>query len=209
MDKLSSIEYTILVMTINEQNVIKALYFNSHISMREIARTLGLAGATSAAYVINSLEKKGYIEKVGTSTSKEYRLTNLAMERIIPEIFHGKFEQIKHNESSLPTADQFGKAFSQSFASSENTNFGNGSAPISNGGLESFLSHSIPQIINNPVTMHNYGEIVIVGIFLLVGLPISHKALGTEWLTGFTLLAFILSVVTLSIIILKKYESRN
>ena len=170
--------------------------------MREIAKELGLAGASSAAYIIDSLVKDGYIEKVGIATSKDYKLTDEAL-KIIPEILskyvttnheQGFFEQNNKIETILNTNEKFPK-----FLSPNNGSVDSGG----DNGLQ-ILSKSITQIISNPITLEKYGEIIIFGTLLLIALPVSRYSLGSDWFIGFICTAVILSLTALLIICLKK-----
>src|SRR3990167_1981875 len=70
------------MLTENEQKVINILMSNPHISLRGIVKELQSQGVklsansvASISYIINSLEKKGFLKKVGVTTTKHYRLT--------------------------------------------------------------------------------------------------------------------------------------
>src|SRR3989344_6745205 len=70
------------MLTENEQKVINILMSNPHISLRGIVKELQLQGAklsnnsvASVSYIINSLEKKEFLKKVGVTTTKHYQLT--------------------------------------------------------------------------------------------------------------------------------------
>lgn len=59
-------------ITINEQKVLDILKTNPHLSLREIVNKLNLTGVTTASYLVNSLERKGLIDKIGQNTRKIY-----------------------------------------------------------------------------------------------------------------------------------------
>ncbi|MEX1014601.1 MAG: hypothetical protein WDZ80_05580 [Candidatus Paceibacterota bacterium] len=67
-------------ITNNEYKTLKKLEIDSSTTLRELVKDLNLGGIASAAYLINSLNKKELLEKVGSRTRKKYILTEKAKE---------------------------------------------------------------------------------------------------------------------------------
>ena len=68
------------MITINEQRTLREIHLNSDISLRGIVEKLTLGGVASASHIVNSLQEKGYLEKIGIATNKKYRLTKKALD---------------------------------------------------------------------------------------------------------------------------------
>lgn len=60
-------------LTQNEREVVKLITSKPLISLREIARKRGKT-LNTATYLVNSLEKKGVLERQGQATAKVYKI---------------------------------------------------------------------------------------------------------------------------------------
>lgn len=198
------------MLTEKEQKVVNVLMSNPHISLRGIVKELQSQGAklsansvASISYIINSLEKKGFLKKVGVTTTKHYQLTEESFRK-----FNQKID-LKNNFISLS------KDFSQSNiqphitigstgAQEQNNSggylpkdFGNGSGHSDTSqGSGTFLSASLTKIMDDPVSWEKHGSpIVWAIIFSAIVLPLSYKILKEQWLVGFVLVALLLIII--------------
>lgn len=196
--------------TENEQKVINILMSNPHISLRGIVKELQLQGAklsansvASISYIVNSLEKKGFLKKVGVTTTKHYQLTEESYKKFNQKI------NLKNNFISLS------KDFSQpsvqplitvgSTGAQEQINttgylpkdFGNGSGHSDTSqNIGTFLSTSLTKIMDDPVSWEKYGSPIVWAIvFSAIVLPLSFKILKEQWMIGFVLVALLLIII--------------
>jgi len=198
------------MLTENEQRVINILMSNPHISMRGIIKELQSNGSklsvnsvASISYIINSLEKKGVLRKVGVTTTKHYQLT---------EETYKKFNQkIELNNNFISLSKDFSKPNIQtpitvsSTGTQEQNNsveyllkdFGTGSGHSDTSqGIGTFLSASLTKIMADPVSREKYDSLIVwTIIFSVIVLPLSFKILKEQWMIGFVLIALLLIII--------------
>lgn len=192
------------MLTENEKKVMRTLLSKPRISLRGIVKELNLGGVASAAYIINSLEKKGFVIKIGVATGKYYQLTGKALElkldevvnipRFLPQTQKGS---VYVNEYAPLVVGSAGT--NQNNASPEywSANFENGSRHSDtspNGGT--FLSASMTKIFNDPVSWQRYGDLIVWAIALsVIVLPSVYQILKDQWFIGFILVALLLIII--------------
>lgn len=197
------------MLTENEQKVINILMSDPHISLRGIVKKLQSQGAklsvnsvASISYIINSLERKGFLKKVGITTTKHYQLT---------EESYRKFNQkIDLKNSFISLSKDFSQTNIQPTVTVGSTgqeqnnsagylpkDFGNGSGHSDTSqSIGTFLSASLTKIMDDPVNWEKYGSpIVWAIIFSVIVLPLSYKVLKEQWFVGFVLVALLLIIV--------------
>lgn len=190
------------MITINEQRTIRAIHSKPDISLREIVEELDLGGVASASHIINSLEKKGYLRRVGVATSKRYELTNkaLAFEEVInmavvdltPRNSLSEAaavdSSIEHRSTSSESTEKFPQFWSGDFPS--------GSSDTTGKNLGTFLSSSFTKILSSPVGLQKYGDLIVMSVLsVFLVLPTCHFLLKDQWLVGFVLTEMFLLVL--------------
>lgn len=198
------------MLTDKEQKVINVLMSNPHISLRGIVKELQSQGAklsansvASISYIINSLEKKGFLKKVGVTTTKHYRLTEESYEKFNQKIeLNNDFVSLskdftKSNIQPSITVSSTGAQEQSDSAGYLPKDFGNGSGHSDTSqGVGTFLSASLTKIMDDPVSWEKYGSpIVWAIIFSAIVLPLSYKILKDQWLVGFVLVALLLIII--------------
>lgn len=198
------------MLTDKEQKVINVLMSNPHISLRGIVKELQSQGAklsansvASISYIINSLEKKGFLKKVGVTTTKHYRLTEESYEKFNQKIeLNNNFVSLskdftKSNIQPSITVSSTGAQEQSDSAGYLPKDFGNGSGHSDTSqGVGTFLSASLTKIMDDPVSWEKYGSpIVWAIIFSAIVLPLSYKILKDQWLVGFVLVALLLIII--------------
>lgn len=198
------------MLTENEQKVIRVLISKPRISLRGIIQELKSEGSkrstssvASIAYIINSLEKKGCVKKVGVATTKYYQLTEKASELKLGEVI--KFPT--HLIQSTQDVRRLNDIPQMVFGSTGNLNdtnlveylpkkFENGSGQSNTSpSIGTFLSTSIAKIVDDPVGWDRYGSLIVWAIILsVIVLPLSYKILGDQWFMGFILVASLLII---------------
>jgi DNA-binding MarR family transcriptional regulator len=205
--------YAMLVIPIKQQRAIRAINSNPDISLRDIVDIAGLGGVTSASRIINSLESKGYLKKIGVSTNKKYQLTPKALRELRDvlkdESFLTKNLDIKKMDGvdliidtkststlETPKLPQF---ISTDFA----TGSTGGEDTVKSNGI--YLLSSITKIITSPAGFQKYGdEVVLAVISGVIVLPSSRLVLGDQWIQGCVLIVAALLLLILFKLILNK-----
>ena len=184
--------------------------FNPHISLRGIVNELKLKGAklsknsvASISYIINSLERKGFLKKVGVTTTKHYQLTEEAYKKSNQKInlrnnLISLSKDFSQTNAQLPVA--VGSTGGQEQTNSTGylpKNFENGSGHSdTTQNIGTFLSASLTKIVDDPVSWEkNSSPIVWAIIFSAIVLPLSYKILKEQWLIGFILVALLLIII--------------
>lgn len=198
------------MLTENEQKVINILMSNPHISLRGIVKELQLQGAklsnnsvASVSYIINSLEKKEFLKKVGVTTTKHYQLTEESYKKFNQKInlrnnFISLSKDFSQSDMQPPvTVGSTGAPDQNNFAGYLPKDFGNGSGRSdTTQGIGTFLSASLTKIMDDSVSWEKYGSpIVWAIIFSAIVLPLSYKILKDQWLVGFVLVALLLIII--------------
>ncbi len=197
------------MITINEQRALREIHSNPNISLRVLVEKLALGGVASASHIINSLEEKGYLIKVGVATSKKYHLTAkaLALENILnmkPEdLTPRELPTVTNNSGIYVIGAQSTTATSEEVEKFEQftpKNFPNSTGDTVKSPKE-MLSASFTKIINSPEGLQKYGDIIVLGIILTaMVLPASYLLLKDKWIDAFVPIALIL----LAVLILNK-----
>src|SRR3989344_9350212 len=198
------------MLTENEQKVINILMSNPHISLRGIVKELQSRGAklsdnsvASVSYIINSLEKKGFLKKVGVTTTKHYQLTEESYKKFNQKIgLNNDFISLSKdfsqpNIQSPITVGSTGAQEQNNSAGYLPKDFGKGSGySDTNQSIGTFLSASLTKIMDDPVSWEKYGSpIVWAIIFSAIVLPLSFKILKEQWMVGFVLVALLLIII--------------
>jgi len=197
------------MITINEQRAIREIHSNPDISLRGIVEKIGLGGVASASHIVNSLQQKGYLEKIGIATSKKYRLTQKALD--LESIINMKtedftkpteLERVTNNSMYVMGGQSTTSAFDkmEQFEPFSSKNFPNSTGDITKGPKE-ILSASFTRIINSPDGLRKYGDVIVLGVVLtVIVLPSCYLILKDNWANAFVPIALLL----LTVIILNK-----
>ena len=195
------------MITINEQRTLREIHLNPDISLRGIVEKLTLGGVASASHIVNSLQEKGYLEKIGIATNKKYRLTNKALD--LEEIINMKshdltprgFSAVMNNsgvyavggQSTTTAVDKI-----EQFDSFSSKNFPNSTGDIIKNPKE-ILSAAFTRIINTPEGLQKYSDVIILGIILTgMVLPACYLILKDNWIYAFVPIALILLIIILN-----------
>lgn len=193
-----------------EQKVINILMSNPHISLRGIVKELQSQGVklsnnsvASISYIINSLEKKRLLKKIGVTTTKHYELTE--------ELYKEYNQKINLKNSFVSLSEDFSRSTIQPKITVGSTgyqeqndftgylpkNFDDGSGRSDTSqNIGTFLSTSLTKIMDNPVSSEKYGSPIVWAIILsAIVLPLSYRILKEQWFTGFILVALLLIVI--------------
>ena len=183
---------------------------NPHISLRGIVKELQSQGTrlstnsvASISYIINSLEKKGFLKKVGVTTTKHYQLTEESYKQFNQKIdlannFISLSKDFSQSNVQLPiTVGSTGAQEQTNSAGYLPKDFGNGSGRSdSSQGIGTFLSTSLTKIMNDPVSWDKYGSPIVWAIILsMIVLPLSFKTLKDQWVIGFVLVTLLLIII--------------
>jgi len=188
------------MLTSNEQKTIRVLYDRPDASLRGIARFVELAGVASAAYVVNSLERKGYLKKVGKTTSKNYILTSKAKKELIniPKGNEWEIAPILQQKPAIPGEG------TTSHSQEDYLNFWpNNSADSTKGNSQddslSFANLILSKVkseINTKEGWSQNGPLIVrscLTAFLVF--PVTVAFLKNNWLYGFISIMFILFII--------------
>ncbi|OHA89014.1 MAG: hypothetical protein A2653_01555 [Candidatus Zambryskibacteria bacterium RIFCSPHIGHO2_01_FULL_43_25] len=197
------------MITINEQRTIREIHSNPDISLRGLVERLNLGGVASASHIVNSLEEKGYLEKVGVSTNKKYCLTQKALS--LEEVINMKVENLMPrdfqpvmNAGSNPVGSQFTTSGSDNVKEIEpfsQKDFPNSTGNADTNNLRTILSANFTKIMTSNDGIQKYGDVIILGgILTVMVLPASYLVLKNEWMNAF----LPISLILLTIIILNK-----
>ncbi len=197
------------MITINEQRTIREIHLDPTISLRGIVEKVGLGGVASASHIINSLQTKGYLEKVGVSTNKKYRLTPKAL--ALKDIIEMKVDDWTHKTSEFLTSRSNSIGMHSTTSDLENVEkfhpFSSKDFPNSTGedetgkSVKQILSASFTRIMSSPEGIQKYGDVlVLAGILTVMVLPICSFVLKDQWMNGF----LPISLILLTIILLNK-----
>lgn len=199
------------MLTENEQKVIRTLILKPRISLRGIIHEHNSEGSkrstssvASIAYIINSLEKKGFIKKIGVATTKYYQLTEKAHELKLGEVINFPSYSIQ-TVRNITQPNEHIPVVLGSTGDSGNTehraylpkNFENGSGQSNtNPNSGTFLSASIAKIVDDPVNWGKYSNLIVWTILLsTIVLPLSYQVLKDQWFMGFILVASLLIII--------------
>jgi hypothetical protein len=193
------------MMTANEEKVLRLVYENPGVSLRDMVEKLGLGGVASAAHVVSALERKGYLRKVGTATKKRYELTQLAFETFA----RINFSDLRHVPRTPDISNSPLDARSTSAPQNEappaywSGHFPNASTgPTDDLPLGTFLSASVARIINSPDGWSKHGDAIVLALVLaIIVLPAARLVLGDQWALGLVVIG---SFSLVAIIINKK-----
>jgi hypothetical protein len=195
--------------TENEQKIMRIILSEPHVSLRGIIQRLRLGGSKLSensvgliAYLINSLEEKGFVNKKGVATAKYYQLTEKAYTWLAPGVnFDSLSSQIREaahfvgdssvvvGSTGVDTASDTLQYLSNKFQD------GSGSSDA-NSGINKFLSASLTKIIDDPTSWEKYGGLVLWAALLsFVVLPRCYEVLKGQWLIGFVLVALLLIII--------------
>ena len=197
------------MITINEQRTIREIDSNPDISLRELVKKLGLGGVASASYLINSLQTKGYLEKIGVTTNKKYILTRKA--RGLEEVLNMKIEDLNPKKmSSIVNTGSHTIATPSTGAMSDvvnkidsfsRTDFPNSTGDSDAESFKTILSASFTKVIDSPNGLQKYGDVIVLSVILAVlVLPSSYFVLRTSWMNAF----FPISLFLFTMVILNK-----
>lgn len=198
------------MLTENEKEVIRTLLSKPRISLRGMVKEINLGGVASAAYLINSLEKKGFVKKIGVATEKHYQLTEKALELkldMVVKIIPGFLPETPRgstyvSENASIVVGSTGVNQKDSFPEYWSAEFKNGSGHSDTGpNGRTFLSASMTKIFDDPANWQRYGDLIVWAVILsVIVLPSAYKILKDQWLIGFAFVALLLIIINKKII---------
>ena len=199
------------MLTENEQKIIIILLSKPHISLRGMIEELNLVGlklstksVASIVYLIDSLEEKGFINKIGTKTNKYYQLTEKAIHLRLSELTKvSKYipqtqkTSVYVSENTPLVVGSTGPTQNSAYPEYLLANFENGSHHSDTSpNAGTFLSASLTKIMDDPVSWGKYGNLIVWAIILsVIVLPLSYKVLENQWFVGFVLVALLLIII--------------
>lgn len=190
------------MITINEQRTIRAIHSKPDISLREIVEQLGLGGVASASHIVNALERKGYLHKVGVATSKKYELTSkaLALEEVINMKSVDLTPRHSISDTKVPVSpvehQSTGSTNTEKFPQFWSSDFANGSSDTTANNLGTFLSASFTKILSSPIGLQRYGDLIVMSVLsVALVLPACHFLLRDQWLVAFVPIELLLLVL--------------